>query len=139
MGIQKRNEDGSVHGYCQEKCLDYDESFSPVVRSESIRSVIAFASKNDLKMHQLDVTTAFLNGELEEEVYVKQPEGFVVEGQEHLVCKLKRSLYGFKQSSRCCNQTLRTKLMVMGFKQTPSDPLVSTHHYQMVYVFWPFM
>ena len=127
----KRNEDGSVQrckarlvaqGYSQEKGLNYDETFNPVVRSESIRSVIAVASKNDLKMHQLDVTTAFLNGELEEEVYVKQPKGFVVEGQEHLVCKLKRSLYGLKQSPKCWNLTLHTQLMEMGFKQTSSDP-----------------
>ena len=130
----KRNEDGSVErckarlvaqGYSQEKGHNYDETFSPVVRSESIRSVIALASKNELKMHQLDVTTAFLNGELEEEVYVKQPEGFVVESQEHLVCKLKRSLYG-TQSPRCWNQTLHTQLMEMGFKQTPSDPCIYT-------------
>ena len=73
-------------------------------------------------MLQLDVTTSFLNGELEEEVYVKQPDGFVVEGQERLVCKLKRSLYGLKQSPRCRNQALQTQLMEMGFKQTPSDP-----------------
>ena len=111
-----------AQGYSKEKGLNYDETFSPVVRSESIRSVIALASKSDLKMHQLDVTTAFLNGELKEEVYVKQPEGFVVESQEHLVCKLKRSLYGLKQSSRCWNQTLHTQLMEMGYKQTPMDP-----------------
>ena len=114
------------HGYSQEKGLNYDETFSPVVRSESIRSVIALASKNDLKMHQMDVTTTFLNSELEEELYVKQPEGFVVEGQEHLVCKLKRSLYGLKQSSRCWNQILHTPLMEMVFKQTPSDPCIYT-------------
>ena len=54
-----------VQGYSQEKGLNYDETFSPVVRSESIRSVIAHASKNDLRMHQLDVTTTFVNGELE--------------------------------------------------------------------------
>ena len=77
-------------------------------------------------MYQLDVTMAFLNGELEEEVYVKQPEGFVVEGQEHLVCKLKRSLYGLKQYPRCWNQTLHTQLMEMRFKQTPSDPCIYT-------------
>ena len=128
----KRNEDSSVErckarhvaqGYSQEKGLNYDETFSPIVRSESFRSVIVLASKN---VHQLDVTTAFLNGELEEEVYVKQPEGFVVEGQEYLVYKLKRSLYGLKQSSRCWNQTLHTQLMEMVFKQTPSDPCIYT-------------
>ena len=88
----KRNEDGSferckarlvAQGYSQEKGLDYDEIFSPIVRSESICFVIALASKKSLKMHQLDVTTAFLNNELEEEVHVKQPEGFGVEGQEY--------------------------------------------------------
>ena len=69
---------------------------------------------------------AFLNGELEEEVYAKQTEGFAVEGQEHLVCKLNRSLYGLKQSPRCWNQILHTQLIVMAFKQTPSDPCIYT-------------
>ena len=59
-------------------------------------------------------------------MYVKQPEGFVVEGQEHLVCKLKKSRYGLKLSPRCWNQTLHTQLMEMGFKQTPSDPCIYT-------------
>ena len=80
--------------YSQKEGLDYDETFSPVVRSESVRSVIALASKNGLKLHQMDITTAFLNGDLEEEiysdleeeVYMKQPEGFLADGQEHLVC-----------------------------------------------------
>ena len=58
--------------------------------------MIALAVQNGLKLHQMDVTTTFLNGELEEEVYMRQPEGFITEGQEHLVCKLKRSIYGLK-------------------------------------------
>ena len=78
-----------------------DETFSPVVRLESVRSVIALASKNDLKLHQMDITTAFLNGDLEKEVCMKQSEGFPVEGQENSVCRLKRSIYGLKQSPRC--------------------------------------
>lgn len=72
-------------------------------------------------MHQMDVNTAFLHGELEEEVYMRQPEGFVVEGQEHLVCKLNKSLYGMKQSPRCWNYVLDEHLQSMGFVQTPSD------------------
>ena len=58
--------------------------------------LIALATKYDWKIHQLDVKSAFLNGELKEEVYLTQPEGFVEHGQEHLVCKLKKALYGLK-------------------------------------------
>jgi hypothetical protein len=78
-----------AQGFSQKQGLDYDETFSPVVRFESLRTVIALAVQNSLKMHQKDVTTAFLNGELQEEVYMKQPEGYVSEGQEDLVCKIK--------------------------------------------------
>ena len=111
----KTNADGSTErfkarlvaqGYTQKEGLDYDETFSPVVRSESIRSVISLACKEGLKLHQMDVTTAFLNGELDQVIYMKQPEGFAADGQEHLVCRLKKSLYGLKQSSRCWNQVL---------------------------------
>ena len=77
-----------------------------------------------MKLHQMDVTTAFLNGELKEEVYMKQPEGFVIKGQEHLVCRLKRSIYGLKQSSRCWNSVLDKRLKKMGFVQTASDPCI---------------
>ena len=61
---------------------------------ESVRTLIAMSVQQGLQLHQVDVTTAFLNGKLEEEVYMKQPEGFVVPGKEHLVCKLKKSIYG---------------------------------------------
>ena len=81
--------------------MDYDETISPVVRFESIRTVMALAAQNDLFLHQMDVTAAFLNGTLEEEVYMKQSDGFVVEGQENLVCKLEKSIYGLNQSP-CC-------------------------------------
>ena len=94
----KKNADGSVErckarlvaqGFTQKFGIDYDETFCPVVRFESVRTVIALAVQYALKLHQIDVATAFLNGELKEEVYMKQPEGFETEGQEHLVCKLK--------------------------------------------------
>ena len=87
-----------AQGFSQKFGADYDETFCPVVRLESLQTVIALAVQNGLKLHQVDVTTAFLNGELEEEVYMKQPKGFIVKGQEHLVCKLKQSIYGLKQS-----------------------------------------
>lgn len=93
-----------------------------MVRSESIRSVIALAAKHELVLHQMAVKCAFLNGTLEEEVYMKQPPGFIEKGQEHLVCKLKKSIYGLKQSSRCWNATLNDNLCRLGFTQSPNDP-----------------
>ena len=95
-----------AQGFSQKPGIDYDETFSPVPRFESVRTVIALAVQNNLKLHQIDVTNAFLNDDLRDEVYMKQPEGFVVKGQEHLVCKLKRSIYGLKQSSRCWDSVL---------------------------------
>ena len=111
-----------AQGFSQKFGVDYEETFSPVVRFESVRTVIALASQHSLKLHQMDVTTAFLNGDLQEEVYMKQPDGFITAGQEHLVCKLKRSIYGLKQSPRCWNHALDGQLKEMSFQQTASDP-----------------
>ena len=106
----KTNADGTVErhkarlvaqGFSQKFGDEYDETFCPVVRFESVRTIIALAAQHGLKLHQMDVTTAFLNGELKEEIYMKQPEGFIAKGKEHLVCKLNRSIYGLKQSPRC--------------------------------------
>ena len=113
-----------AQGFTQKFGVDYDQTFSPVVSFESVRSVIAIAAKNGLKLHQMDVKTAFLNGELNEEIYLRQPEGFVVKGYEDHVCKLKRSIYGLKQSARCWNVELDKKLKNMGFKQCESDPCI---------------
>ena len=74
----------------------------------------------------MDVTAAFLNGELDEEVYMKQPKGFAVTGQEHLECKLKRRIYGLKQAPRCWNTALDAQLKKMGFSQSGSDPCIYT-------------
>ncbi len=115
-----------AQGFSQKFGSDYDETFSPVVRFESVRTIIALAAQHGLQLHQMDVKTAFLNGELKEEVYMKQPEGFVVEGKEHPVCKLNRSIYGLKQSPRCWNIVLDNQLKKMGFVQTPSDPCIYT-------------
>ena len=87
-----------AHGCNQKEGIDYNEVFSPVVRHTSIRVLLAFVALFDLELEQLDVKTAFLYGELEEEIYMRQPEGFVVPGKEQLVCRLNRSLYGLKQT-----------------------------------------
>ena len=130
---KKAGADGSVQrykarlvaqGYSQTFGTDYDETFCPVVRQESLRCLIALSVQNGLKLHQVDVATAFLNGTLEEEVYMRQPEGFEVNGKEHLVCKLKKSIYGLKQSPRCWNTALDTELKKMGFAQSPNDPCI---------------
>ena len=129
----KIGEDGSIErhkarlvaqGYSQKQGQDYEETFSPVVRFESIRTVVALAAQKGLQIHQMDVETAFLNGELAEVIYMKQPEGFVQKDKETQVCKLKKSLYGLKQSPRCWNYTLDTQLKSMGFTQTKSDPCI---------------
>lgn len=90
-------------GYTQKYGQDYDETFSPVVRYSSIQMLLAFAVQNGMLIHQMDVVTAFLNGTLGEEIYMDQPPGYIKKGEENLVCKLKRSIYGLKQSSRCWN------------------------------------
>ena len=129
----KTGADGSVErykarlvaqGFTQKYGTDYDETFCPVVRLESLRVLMALSVQYGLKLHQVDVTTAFLNGNLEEEVYMLQPKGFVVDGEEHLVCKLKKSIYGLKQSSRCWNVALDSHLKKMGFTQSTSDPCI---------------
>ncbi|CAN6804210.1 unnamed protein product [Brassica oleracea] len=89
-----------VKGYSQKMGIDYDEIFSPVVKMSSIRVVLGLAASLDLEVEQMDVKTAFLHGNLEEEVYMEQPEGYVQKGKEKLVCRLKKSLYGLKQAPR---------------------------------------
>ena len=127
----KINADGEVErykarlvaqGFSQKYGIDYDETFSPVVRFESIRTIIALAATFKLKLNQMDVKTAFSNGELKEDIYMQQPEGFVVKESEKLVCRLKRSIYGLKQSARCWNTELDYHLKEMGVSQLDCDP-----------------
>ena len=81
-------------------------------------------AKHGLSLHQVDVTTAFLNGTLEDEVYMEQPKGFECQGKEEFVCKLNKSIYGLKQSPHCWNSTLDAYLKKMQFTQTASDPCI---------------
>jgi hypothetical protein len=80
--------------------VDYEEIFFSVVRHTSIRAVLALVAHYDMALEQMEVKIAFLHGDLEEQIYMEQLEGFSQHGQEHLVCKLKKSLYGLKQSPR---------------------------------------
>lgn len=89
-----------VKGFHQKEGIDFNEIFSPVVRHTSIRFILGLVAQQNLELEQLDVKTAFLNGELDEEIFMAQPEGFEVQGSEQKVCKLKKSLYGLKQAPR---------------------------------------
>jgi hypothetical protein len=86
--------------FTQRKGIDYTETFSPVSKKDSFQIVMVLVAHYDLELHQMDVKTAFLNGGLQENVYMAQPEGFVMEDKEHMRCKLKKSIYGLKQASR---------------------------------------
>ena len=87
-------------GFTQKKGIDYFDTYAPVARISTIRTLIALASIYKLKIHQLDVKTAFINGELDEEIYIEQPKGFIMQGQEHKACKLIKSLYGLKKAPK---------------------------------------
>ena len=113
-------------GFAQRSGLDYDETFAPVVRFESLRTLFSVAMQYDLELHHMDVTSAFLNGDLTEDIYLSQPEGFVVPGKEDCVLKLNKSLYGLKQSPRCWNESLDTFLKELGFTQSSSDSCIYT-------------
>jgi Reverse transcriptase (RNA-dependent DNA polymerase)/gag-polypeptide of LTR copia-type/Integrase core domain/GAG-pre-integrase domain/Zinc knuckle len=108
-------------GYSQQDGVDYDETYAPVLKFQSLRMLLAMANEEEMHVHQMDVTTAFLYGELTEEIYIRQPEGFEVPGQENKVCKLNKSLYGLKQSPRCWNHKLHQHLTSIGFSALTSD------------------
>jgi hypothetical protein len=84
----------------QQEGIDYEETFAPTAKWNTIRLTLALAAQKGWKVHQMDVKSAFLNGDLEEDVYMQQPPGFEIAGQEHKVCKLIKALYGLKQAPR---------------------------------------
>ena len=82
-----------VKGYSQRKGIDYGEIFSPIVKLTTIRILLSIVASENLHLEQIDVKTTFLHGDLDEEIYMQQPEGFAALGKEHMVCKLNKSLY----------------------------------------------
>lgn len=111
-------------GYAQKYGVDYEEVFAPVARLDTVRMLISLAAHHSWKIYQLDVKSAFLNGVLEEEVYVEQPDGFVVEGEEDKVYRLKKALYGLKQAPRAWNACIDDYLHKNGFIKCPYEQAV---------------
>jgi hypothetical protein len=111
-----------ARGFSHKEGEDCDETFAPVAKYTSIRSIIAIASVMGWKLHQMDVKTAFLNGVIEEEVYIEQPQGFGIHGKESHVCKLKKDLCGLKQTPRAWYATIDSYLMSLGFTKSDAYP-----------------
>nr|ABA96637.2 retrotransposon protein, putative, Ty1-copia subclass [Oryza sativa Japonica Group] len=111
-------------GYTQKEGEDFFDTYSPVARLTTIRVLLALAASHGLLVHQMDVKTAFLNGELDEEIYMDQPDGYVLEGQEGMVCKLLKSLYGLKQAPKQWHKKFDTTLTSVGFVVNEADKCV---------------
>ena len=111
-------------GFTQTQGVDYDETFSPVTMLKSIRILFAIAAHYDYEIWQMDVKTAFLNGYLEEDVYMIQPEGFVDPQHPNKVCKLKKSIYGLKQASRTWNHRFDEEVKKFGFIKNGDEACV---------------
>jgi hypothetical protein len=109
-----------ARGFTQTFGVDYNETFTLVAKFVSICCILTLTTIEDMEIHQMHVKTAFFNGDLEEEIYMEQPEGFTQEG-EHLVCKLHKSLYGLKQSPRAWNQKLDVLLKNIEFVKSDVD------------------
>ena len=131
----KPNPDGTIakykarlvaQGFSQRQGIDYNEVFAPVVRAESIRTLLSLVNMLNLELHQLDVKTAYLNGKIDAEIYMKQPEGYIDKNRPNAVCKLKKGLYGLKQGAKCWNTEIDKFLSKTGYKRGTKDTCIYT-------------
>jgi hypothetical protein len=109
-------------GFSQKEGIDYDEIFAPIARYTSIWIIISLSAVFGGKLHQMDVKTAFLNDEVEQEVCIEYPEGFTIHEKEYHVCKLKKSLYRLKQAPRAWYGRIDNFLQSLGFTKSIADP-----------------
>jgi hypothetical protein len=127
-GVVTRNKARLVaQGFTQVEGLDFEETYAPVARLEAIRMLLAFAAHHDFKLYQMDVKRAFLNGPIQELVYVKQPLGFKDSKFPNHVYKLQKALYGLKQAPRAWYECLKEFLLKQGFEIGKADPTLFTH------------
>jgi hypothetical protein len=117
-----------VKGYTQWHDIDYDKVFTPVARLDLVRLLIALTAHEGWEVHHMDAKSAFLNGDLLEEVYVEQPAGFIIGGKEHKVLKLHKALYGLHQVLRAWNTKLDDTLLSLDFRMTLSE--------HTIYIWW---
>jgi hypothetical protein len=119
-------------GFTQEFGVDYEEVFAPVSKHSTFRALLALVASEDLELYHWDVRTAFLQGDLEEEIYMEQPPGCFADADSHpnpnLVCRLRRSLYGLKQAPRAWHQKLKSELLTLGFMPSDADPSLYVLH-----------
>ena len=104
-------------GFTQTAGIGYEETFSPVARLDSLRLLLSLATTYDWEVHQIDIKSAYLNGNLEEEIYMEQPKGFEVPGKEEKVCRLRKAIYGLKQAGRQWHEHLHESLREFGYKK----------------------
>ena len=122
-------------GFTQREGIDYNETFSPVSCKDAFRIIMALVAHYDLELHQMDVKTAFLNGELEENVFMAQPKGFVVKGKENMGCHLRKSIYGLKQASRQWYLKFDSIIKKFGFKPNVEDNCIYAKFKNGKYIF----
>jgi hypothetical protein len=118
-----------AHGFSQKEGIEYEETFALVAIYTSIRTIIALAAKMKWKLHQMDVKTTFLNGVIEEEVYIEQPQGFEVEDRKSHGCRLKKALYRLKQGPRAWYGCIDSFLTSLGFTKSKAD---SNHYFKIM-------
>jgi hypothetical protein len=117
-GHVTRKKDRSIcKGYAQVEGIDFEYKFDPVSKMEEIRFLLIYACSKNIKVYQMDVKSKFLNGELEEQVYIKQLEGFKLSENTYYVCKLNKDLYGIKQAPRAWYSRLDKYLQHLGFRK----------------------
>ena len=127
----KHSTDGSIenykaisvaHRFSQKEGIDYEDTFAQVARYTSIRTFLALTSKKKSNLHHMDVKTTFLNGLIEEEVYIKKMQGFDTNDQKNHLCRLKKELYGLKKAPRSWYGRIDGFLMILGFTKSKADP-----------------